>query len=90
MSAFCLFIDVRLLEYRGVEAQQLGVAPIGLGARSKPAQCVCQLRGWGTAADAARPISRALRDAVEAAGTRDIEDTVCQGQGSLSEPGAGG
>jgi len=43
MCTFCLFIDVRLLEYCGVEAQQLAVAPIGLGA---PAQCVCQLGGW--------------------------------------------
>jgi hypothetical protein len=42
MCAFCSFIDVRLLEDCGVEAQQLGVAPIGFGARSKPTQCVCQ------------------------------------------------
>jgi hypothetical protein len=46
MCTFCLFIDVRLLEHRGVEAQQLAVAPIGLGARSKPAQCFCQFGGW--------------------------------------------
>ena len=44
MYTFRLFIDVRLPEYRGVEAQQLAVAPIWL-ARSKPAQCVCQLGG---------------------------------------------
>ena len=63
MGMFCSFIDVRLLEYRGVEAQQLGVAPIGFGARSKPAHGVCQV------AKAARPNSMALREAVEAAGT---------------------
>jgi hypothetical protein len=74
MCTFCLFIEVRLLEHRGVEPQQLGVPPIGRGARSKPAQCVCQL--GGTAAEAARPASTALREAVETAGTRDDEETA--------------
>jgi hypothetical protein len=46
MCTLCSFIDVRLLEYCSVEAQQLAVAPIRLGARSKPPQCVCQLGGW--------------------------------------------
>jgi hypothetical protein len=44
-NGFCC-ARIRLLEHHGVEAQQLGVAPIGFGARSKPAQCACQLGGW--------------------------------------------
>jgi hypothetical protein len=44
-NGFCC-ARIRLLEHHGVEAQRLGVTPIGFGARSKPAQCACQLGGW--------------------------------------------
>jgi hypothetical protein len=76
VGAFCLFIDIRLLEYRGVEVQQLGVAPIGLGARRKPAQCVCQLGGWKP--DAASACQQRSARGGRGRRNRDIEDTACQ------------
>ena len=46
MCTFRLLIDVRLVEYRGVEAQQLSVTRIGLGAGSEPARNVCHRLEW--------------------------------------------
>ena len=77
MRTFCLFIDVRLLEHRGVEAQQFGVAQLGSALAASPHSAFAS-SGAGRAAEATRPISRALREAVEAAGTRDNEETARQ------------